>query len=45
MLTRPGAIPRTSSGKVQRTATHQLLVTHQFNSLYDWQAPTFVIPR
>ena len=39
VLTRPGAIPRTSSGKVQRSASHALFVTHQFDTVYEWQAP------
>jgi len=39
VLTRPGAIPRTSSGKVQRSASHALFVTHQFDPVYEWQAP------
>ncbi len=39
VLTRPGGIPRTSSGKVQRTASRQLFIAHQFDSVYEWQAP------
>ena len=40
VLARPGAIPRTSSGKVQRAAAQALFANHQFESLYEWQAPS-----
>jgi acyl-CoA synthetase (AMP-forming)/AMP-acid ligase II len=39
VLTRPGGIPRTSSGKVQRAASRALFVTRTFDPLYEWQAP------
>jgi len=39
VLTRPGGIPRTSSGKVQRAVCHDLFVTRQLDSVYEWQAP------
>ena len=39
VLTRPGGIPRTSSGKVQRAVCYDLFVRHQFDSVYEWQAP------
>ena len=39
VLTRPGGIPRTSSGKVQRAASRALFVTRTFDPMYEWQAP------
>lgn len=42
LLTRPAAIPVTTSGKVQRQATKQLLETNQLNERYRWSRPSAI---
>jgi acyl-CoA synthetase (AMP-forming)/AMP-acid ligase II len=39
LLARHGSIPRTSSGKIQRAASHALFAAHQLDCVYEWQAP------
>ena len=43
VLCPPGAIPKTSSGKVQRGPTKQLLLTHELRTLARWDLPTTAI--
>ncbi len=38
-LLRPGGVPRTSSGKVQRAACREAFLTHQLQAVYEWRAP------
>ena len=38
-LLRPGGVPRTSSGKVQRAACREAFLNHQLQAVYEWRAP------
>lgn len=40
VLVRPGAVPRTTSGKTQRNAVRQLLLTEGLEPLVDWRPGT-----
>jgi acyl-CoA synthetase (AMP-forming)/AMP-acid ligase II len=39
VLTRPGGVPTTSSGKVQRAACRDAFLRHQLQPVYEWTAP------
>jgi acyl-CoA synthetase (AMP-forming)/AMP-acid ligase II len=39
LLTRPGRIPRTSSGKVRRAACRAAVLDGSLAAVYDWRAP------
>jgi acyl-CoA synthetase (AMP-forming)/AMP-acid ligase II len=37
LLTRPGGIPRTSSGKVRRSACREAVLDGSLATLYEWR--------
>jgi acyl-CoA synthetase (AMP-forming)/AMP-acid ligase II len=38
VLTRPGSVPRTSSGKVRRATCREAFLNHQLQTVYEWRA-------